>query len=403
MTRTVWYISKYASPLKYGFGSRHFSLAREFNKLGYQTLVLASDANHLAQIPRFPGVYTRETVDGIDTCWIRTAKYKRIESLRRILSWVDFEAKLLLMPKGRLPKPDVVIASSLSLLSVLSGAWLKWRTGAKLLIEVRDIWPLTIVEEGGFSPRNPAVKVLGWLERFGYRRADIVVGTMPNLADHVDNVCGEGIDTRCVPFGYDPELFDNPQPLPDGYVEALDIPVGKFVVGYAGSIGTTNALETLIDCAFAMEDHPRVHFLLLGAGDKLEEYKQRTAELGNVTFATRVAREQVHGVLALADMLYFSVKRSKVWDYGMSLNKLIDYMMSAKPIVGSYSGFPSMINEADCGVFVPADDVPALVEAVEEYAALPAADLAAIGQRGKDWLIANRPYDRVAEQYTELF
>jgi glycosyltransferase involved in cell wall biosynthesis len=402
MKETVWYISKYATPLKYGFASRHFYLAREFNRLGYRTVVISSDSNHLAKVPEFDSRFTHECIDGIDTWWIRTLRYEGSGSIRRMLSWLDFEMGLLLMPKQGLPRPDVVIASSLSLFTVLSGYWLKRRFGCKLIFEVRDIWPLTIIEEGGFNPRNPAVRVLAWVEKFGYLHADVIVGTMPNLAEHVRSVCATTAECHCVPFGYDPELYDKPQPLPEGYADRY-IPKGKFIVGYAGSIGITNALEPLLGCARAMEADDRVHFLLLGEGGLLEDYKRQTADLKNVTFAPRVDRTQVQSVLEHCQVLYFSVKDSKVWRYGMSLNKLIDYMLSAKPIVASYSGYPSMVNEADCGVFVPADDVAALVTAIGEMQEKTDEERAVIGKRGKDWLIENRPYAMVAREYTTLF
>lgn len=401
MSKNVWYISKYAVPLKYGFGSRHFYLAGELNRLGCNTVVIASDSNHLAQFPELDSLYTNERVDGVDAWWIRTKKYQGTASFARILSWLDFEMKLWLMPKGELPKPDTVIVSSLSLFSVLNGYWLKKRLGCKLVFEVRDIWPLTIVEEGGFSPKNPAVKALGWLEKFGYRTADLIVGTMPNLAEHVRKVSKTKAPCTCVPFGYDPALYDEPEALPEGY-EEQHIPKDKFIIGYAGSIGITNALEPLLECAKAMQDHPSVHFLLMGSGDLLETYKEQVADLPNISFAPRVNKGQVQGVLRHCDVLYFSVKDSEVWRYGLSLNKLIDYMMAAKPIVASYSGYPSMVNEADCGVFVPANDVEALRAVIEEYAAKPSEELAEMGQRGKTWLEATRRYDAVAREYDKL-
>ncbi len=120
-----------------------------------------------------------------------------------------------------------------------------------------------MTEEGGFSPRNPFVKLLGWVERLGYRRSDVIVGTMPNLTEHVTEVTGQVLNCQCVPMGYDPALYDHPQPLPEGYQEKY-LPEGKFIVGYGGSIGQTNALETLMDCAREMRDDPRFHFVILG-------------------------------------------------------------------------------------------------------------------------------------------
>ena len=402
MNKTIWYISKYASPIKYGFATRHFYLAKEFSALGNKTIIISSDSNHLVQIPCRNHTYFHEVIDGIDTWWIRTVKYQGAYSFRRILSWIDFELKLWWMPKCKLPRPDVVIVSSLSLLTVFNGFFLKRKYGCKLIFEVRDIWPLTIVEEGGFSSWNPGVMILAWVEKFGYRHADVIVGTMPNLAEHVATVMGRPMSCACVPSGYDPSLLDNLEALPENYA-TLHIPKGKFIVGYAGTIGLSNALDTLIDCAVAMSDDKRVHFLLLGDGDLLETYKARVQGLSNISFAPKVGKAQVHAVLDHCQILYFSVKESKVWRYGLSLNKLIDYMMSAKPIVASYNGYYSMVNEAQCGRFIPVNDVPALRQAIEEYIKMSPEQLHEIGQRGKAWLISHRTSNKIAQDYCRLF
>jgi len=400
--KIIWYISKYASPLKYGFGTRHFYLAKEFNKLGHNSIIISSNSNHLVQIPDFKKCYTKELIDGVETWWLKTIHYRGANSFRRMLSWIDFELKLLFMPVKKLPQPDVIICSSLSLFSIINGYIFKKRFNCRLIFEVRDIWPLTIIEEGGFNPKNPFVMFLAWVEKFGYRNADIIVGTMPNLAEHVKNICGDGLDCRCVPFGYDPALYDAQEPLPEGYEDDY-ISKGKFIVGYAGSIGVTNALEPLLQCALEMKDNPHVHFLLLGDGDLLEEYKNRVSGLPNITFVPKVKKTQVQMFLRHCHVLYFSVHDSKVWRYGLSLNKLIDYMLSAKPIIASYSGYPSMVNEAQCGTFVPAKNVEALKKAITEYANKSQEGLDQIGQRGRAWLIENRPYDKIAREYCKLF
>jgi len=400
--KCIWYVSKYATPLKYGFGSRHFYLASEFNKLNYNTVVISSTSNHLAQIPEFENVYTKEVIDGVETWWLKTIRYKGVASFRRILSWIDFELKLLLMPKKMMAKPDVIICSSLSLFTILNGYLLKKRFKCKLIFEIRDIWPLTIIEEGGFKSWNPFVMFLGWVEKFGYRNSDVIVGTMPNLSEHVEKICGEKLNCHCVPFGYDPALYDKQEPLPEGYEEKY-IPKNKFIVGYAGSIGVTNALDTLMACALAMKEDTHFHFLLLGDGDLLDEYKARVTGLKNITFVPKVKKTQVQMFLRYCQALYFSVHDSKVWRYGLSLNKLIDYMLAAKPIIASYSGCQSMVNEAQCGTFVPANDVSALTQAIREYEQMSKDQLTEIGKRGREWLLKNRPYEKIALEYCKLF
>ena len=364
-------------------------------------MVVTSDSSHLSQRPKLESTYSRDVIDGVETWWIRTLKYGRSSSLRRVMSWGDFEIKLWRMPRRLLPRPDAVIVSSLSLLTILNGYRLKRKYNCRLVFEIRDIWPLTLVEEGGFSRWNPFVVFLAWVERFGYRHSDVIVGTMPNLAEHVQEVIGKAKNCHCVPLGYDPELYRNPDPLPQEYEERY-IPKGKFIVGYAGSIGVTNALDTLIQCAVEMAGSGNVHFLIVGDGGLRRDYESRTAELDNITFAPQVKKSQVQMILRHCQVLYFGVEASAVWRYGQSLNKVIDYMMAGKPIIASYSGYPSMVNEAGCGVFVPAKDVEALREAIQEYARRRREELERIGKKGKDWLLEHRSYEKIAREYSGL-
>ena len=398
--QTIWLVSKYITPRKYGFETRPFALARRFREEGRTPIVITSDSNHFGTYPRFDSTYTREIIDGVETWWVRTRKYTKTASIARVISWIDFEIKLFRMPLEDLPKPDVILVSSLSLPTILNGLRMRRKYGGKLVFEIRDIWPLTAVEEGGFSPTNPFIKVLAWIERIGYRRSDMIVGTMPNLGEHVRNVAGRGLRCECVPFGFDPDFFSQNGEAP--FDMEVRIPRGRLVVGYAGSMGTTNALETIIQCVKDLKDDDRFFFLFLGAGDLRDKFVAETIGLSNVAFLAKVDRSKVRAVLAQCDLLYFAVQDSPVWRYGMSLNKLIDYMMAGKPIVGSYSGYPSMLDEAGCGEFVPASDVNALKQALNRFAALSEERRASMGRAGRDWLLANRPWEVVARKYLEL-
>jgi glycosyltransferase involved in cell wall biosynthesis len=399
MKATVWYVSKYVAPPGSGTaGGRGYLLMKEIAKLGHKVAIVTSDSNKLAAPPHLETDYLFQETDGILLCWVRTMKYSVAKSMRRILSWLHFEWRLLWLPTQKLPKPDVIIVSCLSLLSILNGFWWRKRYKCRLVFEIRDIWPLTITEEGGFKPSNPLVWGLGVVEKLGYKYADTIVGTMPNLGEHVRQVLGYPKPTYCIPMGVDEKSLVSPESISDGYV-AKYLPQDKFVVAHVGSIGITNALDTFLDCAASMQEQKDIHFLIVGDGDLREAYQIKYAHLKNLTFAPRVSKPMVQSVLAKCDLLYFSVHVSKVWQYGQSLNKVIDYMMAGKPIVASYTGYPSMINEADCGTYVPAGDVLALKQEVDRYARMDDKMRHVIGERGRDWLLENRQYKKLAEQY----
>jgi len=402
MGKCIWYVSKYvAPPGKGSAGGRGYMLMKEFARLGYRSVIITSDSNQLAQVPSLEGPYLRQEVDGIQLWWIRTLKYQVAKSLRRILSWLHFEWRLLRMPKEQLPKPDVIVASSLSPLTVVNGFLLRKRYRCRLIFEIRDIWPLTITEEGGFSSRNPFVICLSWIERLGYRNADAIVGTMPNLREHVANVLGQEKPVGCIPMGVDSTMLTDVLDVSEDY-DAKYLPKGKFVVAHAGTIGITNALDTFLDCAEHLAHNVAIHFLIVGDGDLREYYQAKYGHLPNLTFAPKVPKQMVQSVLAKCDLLYFSVHVSAVWRFGQSMNKVIDYMLSGKPIVASYTGYPSMINEAGCGTYVPAGDVAGLRAEIVRFSELRHSEREAMGARGREWILTHRNYEALAKDYLSI-
>jgi glycosyltransferase involved in cell wall biosynthesis len=362
--------------------------------------MFCSDSTHVAEPPRLQEAYVRDLQEGVEVWWVRTLKYSGAKSLRRALSWLHFEWQLFRMPTTNIPRPDIVIASSLSLFSVLSGLYFSYRFKAKFVFEVRDIWPLILHDGGGFSRWNPFVLALGAIEKLGYHRADLVVGTMPNLNEHVRRRINKKKAFVCIPMGVDTDSVDSGCSLPEGFNEKF-LSSGKFIVCHAGSIGTDNALETFFSCALQMRSDDSVLFLVVGDGYLKSKYISEFGQLPNVVFAPRIPKASVGALLEKCDLLYFATHDSEALRYGQSLNKLVDYMLSGTPVVGSYSGFPSMINEAESGVFVPAGDVLALKNAIEEFRGMSQSGRRELGARGRVWLLANRSYVTLASKYCD--
>jgi hypothetical protein len=144
----IWIITKYASSFEEGFESRPFALAKEFAGKGHCCSIISSDSNHFGIYPKYKRIYNVRQNFNLFVLRIRTFKYKKTASLRRIISWIDFEIKLLFAPLNNFPRPDIIIVSSLSLLTILNGIRLRRLYSAKLIFEIRDIWPLTLIVEG---------------------------------------------------------------------------------------------------------------------------------------------------------------------------------------------------------------------------------------------------------------
>lgn len=394
----ILFISKYACPPTYGFGSRLIYLAKYLGKSGHDLRLITSDANHSAfNWPNSKRTFNDIYIDGCNMLWIKTRKYKKTTSIDRILSWIDFELKVfyLLFIKRYFLKPDIVVVSSLSFFSIINGLLYKMLFKTKLVFEVRDIWPLTLTEEGSFSSFNPLIIILRAIELAGYRFSDLVVGTMPGLKKHV-SIGGLNKRVICIPIGYD-EIPEN-KDIDFNFLKNSNFNPNKITIAYAGSIGITNALDNFIE-AIKLNKNDNVQFVIIGDGDLKEKYKRKLSSQNNIIFGPRIDNKDVPSLLSLCDILYLSTFPSKVWEYGQSLNKMVEYMLAGKPIIASYSGLESMLNEAKCGVFVRTDTPSDLVNAINDYAKLSKTNLEEIGKKGREWVISNRHYSKLSNQY----
>ena len=176
-------ISKYAPIPGFGSNPRWSRLAEQMYATSVRATIVTSISNHGSDF-----ALSKETVEdyqlfGVSYRILKTITYNRTASIARVVSWFDFDFRLFRYCRHM--APDVVVISSLSLTSIIFGIYLKRRHGSRLVFEVRDIWPLTMIHEGGFSRWHPLALYLRFIELWGYRRADLIVGTMPNLKQHV--------------------------------------------------------------------------------------------------------------------------------------------------------------------------------------------------------------------------
>lgn len=301
MNKNIWYISKYFAPAtSTSLGGRGWLLVKGLTELGINPTVITSNSNNLIDPVEISGGKKVEEVDGVKLVWLNTYKYSVAKSLKRILSWFHFEYKLFFLNKKNLPKPDAIVVSSLSLLTVLNGLWLRKKYQCRLIFEVRDIWPLTITEEGGVSSSNLMIKFLAWLERLGYENSDSIIGTMPNLEAHVREVANCSTPVHCVPMGIVSEQLEFAI-LDDEYVSNY-LSSEKIKIVHAGTVGITNALDVLFEAAIKLEFNSDIEFIIVGDGALKQQYIDQYGHLGNVTFAPKVDKNQVQTVLSHCDL-----------------------------------------------------------------------------------------------------
>jgi len=399
----IWLINHYASTPATGIGGRHHYLGRELARMGHEVTLVAARRHHLlregvdaAALP------AEELVDGYRFVRIGVPAYGHAHDKRRVLAGFVFSARLPGLRRRLGGRPDAVLCSSPDLLSYPGAERLARACGARLVFEVRDIWPLTLIEIGGYSPRHPFIRLLQRIEDRAYARADRVVS---NLEGAVEHMVARGMDRdkfTWVSNGIALDEVEAPAPLPPEI--ARQIPAEGLRLVYTGTLGAANALDTLIEAMALLRDLPDVHVLLVGQGRARADLEARRDALGlkNVRFLGPVPKPQVQSVLAACDVCFIGWLKSPLYRWGIAANKVPDYLFSGKPIVHGFSGGNDPVGKFDAGLTVPAEEPQALADAIRRIHAMPEAERRRMGENGRRAALAHYDYAQLARRLEEV-
>jgi glycosyltransferase involved in cell wall biosynthesis len=388
---------------------RPFYLAREWVRTGHEVRIVAAAYSHVRRKqPSIDGVCIRqrhiEYIDGIEYAWYPTPQYRgngvgRAVNILAFLRQVWADAKRIADEF----RPDFVIASSTYPLDIWIAKRLVRISRSKLIFEVHDLWPLSPIELGGMSPRNPFIRLCQWAENTAYRDADTVISMLPKIHNYMAE---QGLDLSklyIVPNGISPDDWDdNAQPLSADFatyfLSAHDS--GHMIVGYAGAHGRPNALGTLLDAAKLLKGKP-FRFVLVGDGNEKAHLCFRVANegLNNVKMFSATPKTQIPALLHEFDVAYIGLRNQPLFRFGVSPNKLIDYMMAAKPIMFAINAGNDPVTEAACGLSLPPESPQAIADALLKLASMSYAERKAMGLRGQAYAQAHHAYPVLARNF----
>lgn len=398
-------INHYAGSTTYGMEFRPYYLAREWVRLGHKVRIVAASFAHVrTHQPQAELVNSCETVDGIEYQWLQAPAYSG-NSARRAINIFTFAGRLLKASRrlARDFQPDIVIASSTHPFDIYGAERIARLSKARLVFEIHDLWPLSPIELGGMSPYHPFILAIGASEQRALRTADVVVSILPVTKEYL---VGRGMAPEKffhVPNGIDvTEWEGDPLPLPAPHAAILKHlkEQRKFIVGYAGAHGTANQLSHALAAAVQSKDD-QVHFVLVGHGPEKSALISESKRLGlkNITFLDPVPKTLIPSLLSEFDLLYFAMKKEKLYRFGISLNKLMDYMMAAKPIVQAVEAGNDPVRDAGCGVTIAPDEPAALLNAISQLKQTSHSEINAMGQRGRAYALAHHDYRILAKQF----
>lgn len=400
------FVNHHANAPQYGNPYRTYYLARELVEAGHHVTIVAASWSHLRHSqPETGGKVWWTQIDGIEYCFLPSPAYGMgsVSRVRNIFGFLFSYRRHWRQIASRVA-PDVVVEGTTHILPIYTSRRIARNTGATLIFEARDLWPRTLIDMNGASRYHPFILLISHAMRTALKSCDGVVSTLvgadrfyresglpPKAFAHIQN-------------GISPADFaENPKADSPTLTE-LKAVRQRFdgIIGYAGTIGRVNAVDILLEAASKLA-RANVAVVFVGKGERVPTLKERVREMGleNVFFLDPVPKSHVASVISNFDLGFVGGKARPIHRYGVSPNKLFDYMAASVPVLFCIDSPDHIVQSAECGYEFPSPTADDIVAATETFFALTAEERAAMGARGRKSVIENNSYHALAARYLQ--
>jgi len=381
---------------------RHYEMAYELIQRGHCVSIIASSFDHFSHVEQRltnGESYKIQMIDGIRYLWLKSPQYKR-NGARRIWNMIHFATSIA--KKGavlpRLSSPDIVMGSSPTLFAALAAEHLARKFRVPFVLEIRDLWPQSLVDLGSMSDKHPVVLGLSVIERHLYRHATHVISLLPGAKDYIVDRGGKADAVSWLPNG---AKLQRLQSRHNG------APNEPFTVLYAGAHGLANGLDAVLNAAAILdkrESHRSIEVHLVGNGPEKARLQARAdrEHIRSIRFFDEVPKSMVASLMIAADALLLPLRKAKLYEFGVSPNKLYHYMAASRPIIFATGSSNNPVQEAGAGVTVPAEDPPAIADAIQTLALLTDEQRLAMGRRGREYVEKYHSIESLAENLERI-
>ena len=165
-----------------------------------------------------------------------------------------------------------------------------------------------------------------------------------------------------------------------------------------------NALKYLIYAAnLIKESNIEIHILGNGPEKKALMGIVNDNNISNVYFHDAVPKNEVGIFLSKMDVLYIGWHFSKIYRFGISANKLFDYLASTKPIIHSVDAGNDPVLEAKAGILLKPENPKEIANAILGLYKMPVSKRNELGNNGREYVEKYHSYEQLAKQYEYLF
>lgn len=398
----ILFLSHYFPPEVNAPASRTFEHCRAWAAGGHQVTVVTCAPNHPRGIV-YEGyrnrLWSRERQGEIDVIRLWTTLAANERFFWRSLNYLSFLFSCV-MAAPFLPEADVVVTTSPQFFNGLAGHPVSWFKRARWVLEIRDLWPESIVAVGGMK-RGTIVRWLERLELFAYRHADRIVTVTDSFKRYIvaKGIGAEKIEV--IKNGADLNLY-RPGSGDAGLIDELGL-AGKFVASYFGTHGMAHHLETVLDAAQLLSARGDIVFLLAGDGAervRLEELRNARG-LTNVRFLGQQPKSRLPSLWDLSSASIVHLRASPLFTTVIPSKIFESLAMETPVLLGVEGEAADLIRDSGGGICFKPESAEQLARAVLGLADDRAA-AAAMGKRGREYVVAHFDRERLAHRFQSL-
>jgi len=367
MNKKILVITHAGGSPYHGPNMRWYFLGQALNELGIQVEIVSSSSFHkYIRPPELSDKLESHEIDQLIYHWIKTRSYTK-RGWRQVINQLEFVSRCFSVKENLITrKPDLIIASSPHPFVNYPAHEIACRCSVPFITDIRDLWPESLMELTGYKRWHPYIYAVTKAVQYGTQKSNKVISSIRGAGKYLNQRHGLPNEKFLhIPNSIFPAEQTRKPEAPSNIVSTCE--KYKFVIGYIGAISGYYRLNELITLADKYKYRKDVGFVIVGHGD-LSEYLKALAlkkEIENIHFVGSVSRYEIPAVLDLFDACYVGLEDLRVHEYGISCNKIFEYMYAAKPILGSYRAGHDPVAEAGCGVVATPGNHQPLIDAID--------------------------------------
>ncbi len=268
-----------------------------------------------------------------------------------------------------------------------------------ILFWVQDLWPESL-EAAGLIKTKYIIKPISTMVAWIYKNCDLVLVQSKGFVKYVNKSGAE--KSKII---YLPNWAENfYRPNMNNYQIRSELPVEGFNVMFAGNIGVSQSIDTIIKAADRLREY-NINWIIIGNGRQkaylIKEVNRRKLK-ERFCFIDQKPAEKMPYYFNYAHVLLVTLLSKPIFNSTIP-GKIQSYLACGKPIVASLDGEGSnIINESNSGIAVSAENDIDLSSAILRLSKMKDSELSQLGANAIEYYKKNFNREKLISKIEKL-